>query len=91
MQATLEDGVFQLIVRCAPYQGRVGPLVRETLAEHLLSLQQRFAITASGKPICTFQAIARGGRASSRCVVALMGQLEEEGIRDVRWESVIDP
>jgi hypothetical protein len=31
------DGVFQLVVRCAPSQeAAVGPLVRDALAEHLL-------------------------------------------------------
>jgi hypothetical protein len=83
------DSVFQLLVRCAPSQEGVGPLVREALAEHLLTLRRRFTITASGKPLCTFRAIARGGRASSRRVVTLIGQLEEAGVRDIRWESVV--
>ena len=80
---------FQLIVRCAPSQVRVEPLVREALTEHLLCLRQHFTITATGKPLCIFQAIARGGRASRRRVVALMDQLEREDVRDVRWESVV--
>ena len=84
------DGVFQLVVRCAPSQeAAVGPLVRDALAEHLLGLRRRFTITMSGKPLCLFQAIARGGRASCRRVVTLIGQLEEAGVRDVRWESVV--
>lgn len=83
--------VFQLIVRCAPSQGRVKFLLRQSLAEELLSLKQRFMVTASGKPLCTFQAVARGGRASCRRVVALLARLEEEGVCDVRWESVVQP
>jgi hypothetical protein len=84
------EGVFQLVVRCAPSQeAAVDPLVRDALAEHLLGLHQRLTITTSGKPLCLLQAIARGGRASCRHVVALIGQLEEAGIRDVRWESVV--
>ena len=85
------DSVFQLIVRCAPSQVRIEPLVREALTEHLLCLRQHFTITASGKPLCTLRAIARGGRASRCRVVALMGQLEQEEVRDVRWESVVQP
>jgi len=82
--------VFQLVVRCAPSQeAAVGPLVRDALAEHLLGLRRRVAITTSGKPLCLFQAIARGGRASCRRVVTLISQLEEAGVRDVRWESVV--
>ena len=82
---------FQLIVRCAPSQVRVGPLLQEALTEHLLCLRQRFTITASGRPLCIYQAIARGGRASCRRIVALMEQLEQEQVRDVRWESVVQP
>jgi hypothetical protein len=94
LRARGEDGagsVFQLIVRCAPSQVRVGPLLQEALTEHLLCLHQRFTITASGRPLCIFQAIARGGRASCRRVVALMDKLEQEEVRDVRWESVVQP
>jgi len=84
------DGVFQLVVRCPPsLEAAVGPLVRDALAGHLLGLRQRFTITTSGKPLCLFQAIARGGRASCRRVVTLISQLEEAGVRDVRWESVV--
>ena len=84
------DGVFQLVVRCTPSQEpAVGPLVRDALAEHLLGLRRRFTITTSGKPLCLVQAIARGGRASCRRVVTLISQLEKAGVRDVRWESVV--
>jgi hypothetical protein len=85
------DSMFQLDVRCAPSQVRVGPLVREALTEHLLCLRQRFTITASGKPLYIFQAIAWDGRASRRRVVVLMGRLEQEEVRDVRWESIVQP
>ena len=85
------DSVFQLILRCAPSQVRVESLVREALMDYLLCLRQHFTITASGKAFCTLQAIARDGRTSRRRVVALMGQLEQEEVRDVRWESIIQP
>ncbi|MGD0491203.1 MAG: hypothetical protein ABSC32_06625, partial [Steroidobacteraceae bacterium] len=38
------ESVFQLVVRCARSQEGVGRLVLEALAEHLLSLRQRFTI-----------------------------------------------
>jgi hypothetical protein len=83
------DSLFQLILRCAPSQVRLEALVREALREYLLCLHRHFTITASGKALCTFQAIARDGRASRCRVVALMNQLEQEEVGDVRWESVI--
>jgi hypothetical protein len=89
---TAADSAFALTVSDPESNSaHIEPMLRAAMADYLISLERRVAISLRRGPVYQFKAVVRNVRWSRCQAVALLEQLGKIGVRDVKWVSVISP